>query len=181
MPYGLCQHWFSQWLAAWRHQAIVYADLFSIRAMQTKFRQIQIIIHQFSLKRNAFENVDCRIAAILLGQRTLIALSGHLCVLMRWSFGALLPTEVNWDYDTIKSKWRICASVKLTIIGSDNGLSPGRRKAIISTNAAILLIGSSGTNFSEISIEVPIHSRKCIFENVVWKTAAILSRPQCVK
>ena len=29
----------------------------------------------------------------------------------------------------------------LTIIGSDNGLSPGQRQAIIWTNAGILLIG----------------------------------------
>ena len=29
---------------------------------------------------------------------------------------------------------------KLTIIGSDNGLSPGQRQAIIGTNAGILLI-----------------------------------------
>ena len=43
----------------------------------------------------------------------------------------------------------ICV-VKLTIIGSDNGLSPGRRQAIIWTNAGILLIGPLGTNFSEI-------------------------------
>ena len=35
----------------------------------------------------------------------------------------------------------ICVS-KLTIIGSDNGLSPGRRQAIIWTIAGILLIGS---------------------------------------
>ena len=34
----------------------------------------------------------------------------------------------------------ICIS-KLTIIGSDNGLSPGRRQAIIWTNARLLLIG----------------------------------------
>ena len=34
----------------------------------------------------------------------------------------------------------ICVS-KLTIIGSDNGLSPDRRQAIIWTNAGILLIG----------------------------------------
>ena len=38
---------------------------------------------------------------------------------------------------------------KLSIIGSDNGLSPGRQ-AIIWTNAGILLIGPLGTNFSEI-------------------------------
>ena len=37
----------------------------------------------------------------------------------------------------------ICVS-KLTIIGSDNGLSPGRRQAIIWTNAGILLIRPLG-------------------------------------
>ena len=47
----------------------------------------------------------------------------------------------------------ICVS-KLTIIGSDNGLSPGRRQAIIRTNAGILLIRSIGTNFSEILNEI---------------------------
>ena len=34
----------------------------------------------------------------------------------------------------------ICLS-NLTIIGSENGLSPGRRQAIIWTNAGVLLIG----------------------------------------
>ena len=48
----------------------------------------------------------------------------------------------------------ICVS-KLTIIGSDNGLSPDRRQAIIWTNAGLsLLIGPLGTNFSEILIEI---------------------------
>ena len=45
----------------------------------------------------------------------------------------------------------ICAG-KLTIIGSDNGLSPGRRQAIILTNAGILSIGPLRTNFNEILI-----------------------------
>ena len=63
---------------------------------------------------------------------------------------------------------RSCVSVCLThwgrvthicvinsiIIGSDNGLSPGRRQAIIWTNTGILLIGPLGTNFSEILIEI---------------------------
>ena len=47
----------------------------------------------------------------------------------------------------------ICVS-KLTIIGSDYGLSPGRRQAIIWTNAGILLIRTSGTNFGEILGEI---------------------------
>ena len=46
----------------------------------------------------------------------------------------------------------ICVS-KLIIIGSDNGLSPGRRQAIIWTNAEILSIGP-----------LSFHSRKCIWK-----------------
>ena len=55
----------------------------------------------------------------------------------------------------------ICVG-KLTIIGSDNGLSPERRLAIIWTNAGILLIGPFGTNFSEILIEIQPFSLKKI-------------------
>ena len=47
----------------------------------------------------------------------------------------------------------ICVS-KLTVIGSDNGLSPGRRQAIIWTNAGMLLIGPLETNLSEILSEI---------------------------
>ena len=53
----------------------------------------------------------------------------------------------------------ICVG-KLTIIGSDNGLSPERRQAIIWTNAGLLLIGPLGTNFSEILIEILTFSFK---------------------
>ena len=53
----------------------------------------------------------------------------------------------------------VCVS-KLTIIGSDNGLSPDRRQAIIWTNAGILLHGPLGTNFSEILIEILTFSFK---------------------
>ena len=51
----------------------------------------------------------------------------------------------------------ICVG-ELTIIGSDNGLSPGRRHTIIWTNAGILLIEPLGTNFSEILIGIQIYS-----------------------
>ena len=47
----------------------------------------------------------------------------------------------------------ICVG-KLTIIGSNNGLSPERRQAIVWTNAEILLIRTLGTNFSEILGEI---------------------------
>ena len=47
----------------------------------------------------------------------------------------------------------ICVG-KLIIIGSDNGLSPRRRQAIIWTNAGIWSMGPLGINFSEILIEI---------------------------
>ena len=52
-----------------------------------------------------------------------------------------------------------CAS-KLTIIGSDNGLSPDRRQAIIWTNAGMLLIGPLWTSCSAILIEIRLFSFK---------------------
>ena len=53
----------------------------------------------------------------------------------------------------------ICVS-KLTIIGSDNGLMPCRRQTIIWNNAGILLIRTSGTNFSEIVSQIHAFSFK---------------------
>ena len=51
---------------------------------------------------------------------------------------------------------------KLTIISSDNGLSPERHQAIIWYNAGILLIEPLGTNFSEILNEIQTFSLKKI-------------------
>ena len=62
------------------------------------------------------------------------------------------PMLAHWGRVT-----HICVG-KLTIIGSDNGLSPERRQAIIWTNAGILLIGPLGTNVSEILIEIQTFS-----------------------
>ena len=53
----------------------------------------------------------------------------------------------------------ICV-IKLTIIGSDNGLSPDRHQSIIWTNAEILLIGLLGTNFIAILIGIQTFSFK---------------------
>ena len=68
----------------------------------------------------------------------------------------------------------ICVS-KLTIIGSDNGLSPGRRQAIIWTNGGILLIGTLGTNFCEILIEILTFS----FKKMHLKISSAKWRPFC--
>ena len=69
----------------------------------------------------------------------------------------------------------ICVG-KQTIIGSDNGLSPGRRQAIIWTNAGILLIGPLGTNLSEISIKILTFS----FTKMRLKVSSAKWRPFCL-
>ena len=65
------------------------------------------------------------------------------------------PCDPIWRHVTSLTHWgrvtHICVS-KLTIIGSDNGLSPERHQAVIWTNAGILLNRRLGTNFSEILI-----------------------------
>ena len=53
----------------------------------------------------------------------------------------------------------ICVG-KLSIIGSENGLSPSRRQAIIWTNAGLLSIGTLQTYFSEILIKIQQFSLK---------------------
>ena len=66
----------------------------------------------------------------------------------------------------------ICVS-KLTSIGSDNGLSPNRRQAIIWTKAGILLFWPLGTNFSEIFIGIHIFS----FKKMLLKMSSAKCRP----
>ena len=74
----------------------------------------------------------------------------------------------------------ICVG-NLTIIGSDNGLSPDRRQAIIWTNAGILLIGPLGIDFNEILIGIQtFFIQEQAFENVICEIVSILSQSQCV-
>ena len=70
----------------------------------------------------------------------------------------------------------ICVS-KFITIGSDNGLSPSRRQAIIWISAAILSIQPLGTKISEILIETHIFSFKKMHLKM---SSAVLPRPQCV-
>ena len=71
----------------------------------------------------------------------------------------------------------ICVS-KRTIIGSDNGLSAGRRQAIIIiwTNAGILLIGQLGTSFNGILIKIHI----ILFTKIHLKMSSRKWRPSCL-
>ena len=64
---------------------------------------------------------------------------------------------------------------KLTIIGSDNGLSPDRRQAIIWTNAGTLLIGPWATDFNGIFIKMKQFS----FKKMRLKMSSGKRRPFC--
>ena len=72
----------------------------------------------------------------------------------------------------------ICVT-KLTIIDSDDGLSPGQFQAIIWTNARIVSIRPLAINLNEILIEMFIHVNA--LENCVLKMTTILFLPQWVK
>ena len=88
------------------------------------------------------------------------------CCIAHWAFFSL----THWGRVT-----HICVC-KLTIIGSDNGSSPGRRQAIIWTNAGILLIVPLGANFSEIFIEILTFS----FKKMRFKVSSAKWRPFCL-
>ena len=84
---------------------------------------------------------------------------------------ANLPFQLtHWSRVTL-----ICVN-KITIIGSYNGLSPGRRQVIIWTNAGILLIGPVGITFTEIWIEVNTFSLK----EIHWKMSSAKWRSCCL-
>ena len=65
---------------------------------------------------------------------------------------------------------------KVNHIGSDNGLSPSRRQAIIWTNAGILLIRPLRTNFNETLIAIHTFS----FKKMHLKMSSANRRPFCL-
>ena len=87
-----------------------------------------------------------------------------------WSKSAKFIRLTHWGRVT-----HICV-IEVITIGSDNGLSPGRRQAIIWTNAGILLTGPLGTNFSEILIGIKIFSSK----RMLLKMSSAKWRPFCL-
>ena len=93
----------------------------------------------------------------------------HLC---RW--GQELPL-LTWFKTHLGRVTHICVS-DITSIGSDNGLSPGRRQDIIRTNAGILLIRPLGTNFIEFLVEILIFS----FKKMRLEVSSAKRRPFCL-
>ena len=75
--------------------------------------------------------------------------------------------------------WGLVVHIRVgtfTIASSHKGLSPGRRQAIIWTNAGILLFGPSRTNFGEILIGIQTFS----FKKIYFKMSSAKLRPFCL-
>ena len=98
--------------------------------------------------RHVFVNVNCIRLPVRAHNGLSNCMLGNNFRIRPW----LSPRLTHWGQVT-----HISVS-DLTIIGSDNGLSPSRRQAIIWTNVGILLMRPIGTNFSEILIEIHIFS-----------------------
>ena len=129
--------------------------------------------------------------AVIIEQEISILWKGKHClssVVLCWFY--LTPYHLGWvSLNQLPPFWvfftfflthwgrvtHICVS-KLTIIGSDNGLSPDRRQAIIWTNVGLLLIGPLRTNFSEILIEILTFS----FKKMRLKVSSAKQRPFCL-
>ena len=98
------------------------------------------VASRFSLSlRNSIDNnkcYDCKCTFIIFQQD--MAHKG--LTIPMWIQNIQCLSLTYWGRVT-----HICVG-KLSIIGSDNGLSPDRRQTIIWTNAGILLIGTLGTN-----------------------------------
>ena len=127
------------------------AGILLIAPLGKNFNEILIKIHIFS-----FRKMHLKMSSMRSGRQRPFCLS--LNVLTHW--GRVM---------------HICVS-KINSIGSDNGLSPGRRQPIIWINAGILLIWPLGTNFSEIFIDIYISP----FKNMHLKMSSAKCRPFCL-
>ena len=90
-------------------------------------------------------------------------------------FGSLPENQLRFVQTHWGQKTYICVS-KLTIIGSDNGLSPEQRQAIFWTDIRIHLMGPLRTNFNETLFEIYIFS----FPKMNLKSSSAKWRPFCL-
>ena len=146
----LGQHWFRYWLVAWSVPShyLNQCSLLSIGPLRTNFSEIQIKILCLSFKKMHLKFPSVKWRPFCRGGDEL----------------------THWGRVT-----HICVG-NLTIIVSDNGLSPYRRQAIIWTNAGILLTGPLGTSFSEILVEILTFS----FKKMRLKVSFAKRRPFCL-
>ena len=107
----------------------------------------------------------------------LIFLTKNFCILNKIILKYVPKHPLRVSIDLTHWGWvtHMCVS-NISIIGSDNGLSPGRRWAIIWTNAVILLIEPLATSFSEILIRIHTFS----FRKIHLKMSSGKWRPCCL-
>ena len=107
------------------------------------------------IHENTYGNIVCE----MVGHR----LNNFISNLTRAGIAQPCLSLTHWGRVT-----HICVS-KLTIIGSDDGLSPGRRQATIWTNSGI-------SNFSEVLLEIYTFSQKKMY----LKMSSRKWRPFCL-
>ena len=158
-------HWYFPWATA--------LHLYNMTGRGEKLQQLHYY-HPFSdsldiyLTKNHYENYSPKMVPIakIWGSgswtKSLYAYNETTPIYLKYQLlfiaeccCQVISRATNWFHKRLLTHWgrvtHICVS-KLTIIGSDNGLSPGRRQAIIRTSDGILLIGPIGTNCSEMLI-----------------------------
>ena len=139
-----------------------------------------LIMQCLAVSRQDYHTLDCccHFQTIILLQQIAI---------QKWKYvsSALSIERIQHRSILLLTLWgrvtHICVS-KQAIIGSENGLSPGRCQVIIWTCAGLLVIWTFGNKLQwNLNKNLYIFIQENAFENVVWKMAAILSRPQCVE
>ena len=140
--------------------------LYPVHAFITLLYLCSTILSQISVTRQVLPNIKKRNLGYTFSVHTIIyeAITTSLIIFYYTQCVSVNGTRCCRYHNSLTHSDRvthICVG-KLTIIGSDNGLSPGRRQAIVWTNAGILLIGPLGTNFSEILSEIQSFSFKKI-------------------
>ena len=129
---------------------------------------------------------DLQMFTFLFPSKTFRVSLSSICTLIVYTFiecGARKGWYFAIDYLSPFMMWlthwnrvtHICVD-NLTIIGSDIGLSPWRRQAIIWTNAGLLLIGPLGTYLSESWIQI----QQCSFKKIDLKMSSGKCRPSCL-
>ena len=94
--------------------------------------------------------------------------TGILAIMVQFNTNIIFITNISFN-----TLMRLCDAY----IGSDKCLLPGRRQAIIRTSDGILLIGPSGTNFSEIEIYFLL--TKCIWKCHLENGGHFVSASMC--
>ena len=163
------QHIATQWHVQW-YMLLVWTDVFF--RMQRKPCILHNYVYRNSISVRYSQNLRMHnyMTIIIISINNLNSKKGKNILKDCYHSDASSNALTHWARVTHK-----CVS-SLTIIGSDNGLSPGRCQAIIWNNAGILPIRTQGTNVGEILIEIYVFS----FTKIHLKTWSAKWQPFCI-